>query len=122
VNSRDRRQRLRQAVWLVVLIGAAAACFWLFLIVKKQSGQPGWATPFLAVAGLALAAAAALAAWLQLRQGARAESAERLAPHERRDREASDLLRQHLGRRDRLQQMDQALARDLGVHPAIPLP
>jgi hypothetical protein len=125
VNPRDRWQRLRRAGLAVVLAGAAAACFWLFLIVKRQSGQPGWAGAFLAVAGFAAAVAAlaqVLLAWLQLRQGARAKPAEQLAPHERRDREARDRLRQHLGRRDRLPQMDRASARDLRVHPAIALP
>ncbi len=125
LNSRDRRQWLWRAVGLAGLAGAAAACFWLFLIVRKQSGQPGWAAPLLAVGGFVAAVAAVaqvLLAWLQLRQGIRAKSVEQLAPHEQRDREARDRLRQHLGRRDRLPQMDETLALALGVQPAIDLP
>jgi hypothetical protein len=49
-------------------------------------------------------------------------SDEHLTPHERREREASDQLRQHLGRRDRLRRMDETSALALRVHPAIGLP
>jgi hypothetical protein len=49
-------------------------------------------------------------------------SAEQLAPHKRREREARDQLRQYLGRQDRLPQMDETSALALGVHPAIDLP
>ena len=111
-------------VGLVGLAGAAAASIWLFLIVKKQSGQHGGAAPFLAVGGFVAAVSQVLLAWLQLRQGRRAKSVEQLAPHERRERDARDRLRQHLGRRGRLSQMDDpaTLALALRVHPAIDLP
>ncbi len=119
-------RRWRWGWWVLVLVGLAGAglaSVWLFLIFKKQSGQPNSAA-FLAVAGFLAAAAQVVLAGLQLRQGSRPVSAEPLVPHEWRERKARDQLRRHLGRQDRLRRMDDpatsALA--LRVHPAIGLP
>jgi tetratricopeptide (TPR) repeat protein len=123
-KSRHRWRWLWWTVGLVGLAGAAAASFWLFLIVRKQSGQHSGAAAFLAVAAFVAAVAQVLLAWLQLRQGIRRKPIEQLAPHERRERDAYDRLRQHLGRRKRLRRMDDpaTLALALRVHPAIDLP
>lgn len=117
-------RRWRWVWWVLVLIGlvgAGLASVWLFQIFKKQSGQPSSAA-FLAVAGFLAAAAQVMLAGLQLRQGSRAVPAEPLASRERRERNARDQLRQHLGRQDRLRRMDETSALALRVHPAIGLP
>ncbi|MCA1648128.1 MAG: hypothetical protein LC797_22610, partial [Chloroflexi bacterium] len=106
------------------LAGAAAACLWLFVMVKQQSGQAGAAGPFLAVAGFVAAVLQVLLAWLQLRQGGHPKSVELLSPRERQERDARDRLHVHLGRQGRLRRMDDpaTLALALRVHPAIDLP
>lgn len=114
---------LWRAIGLMGLAGAAAACIWLFVIVKQQSGQPGPAGPFLAVGGFVAAILQVMLAWLQLRQGGGAKSVEPLAAHERREGDARDRLRVHLGRQGRLRRMDDPATRALAlrVHPAIDL-
>ena len=103
--------------------GAAAACMWLFVALKQQSGQSGWAAPLLAVGGFVVAAASGLLAWLQVRQSSRSTAIEQVAPQVRREREAADRLRVHLGRQNRLRRMDDPATRALAlrVHPAIDL-
>src|SRR6185437_15531130 len=124
-TSRHRPRRWRwlwQAIGLIGLAGAAAACIWLYVLVKQQNGQPGAVGSFLAVGGFVAAVLQVTLAWLQLRQG-RGKSVELLAPHERREREARDRLRAHLARRGRLRRMDDPATRALAlrVHPAIDL-
>jgi hypothetical protein len=122
-----RGRRRRRWAWVVLVLiglaGAGAAGTWLFLILKRQSGQSSSAA-FLAVAGFLAAAVQVLFAGLQLRQGSHHVPTELLDPRERRERKARDLLRQHLARQDRLRRMDDqatsALA--LRVRPAIDLP
>jgi Tetratricopeptide repeat len=109
--------------WVLVLAGLAGAglaSVWLFVIFKKQSDEPSSAA-FLAVAGFVAAATQVVLAGLQLRQGSRAVPTEPLAPPERREGQASDRLRQHLGRQARLRRMDETSALALRVHPAIGL-
>ena len=62
-----------------------------------------------------------LAGW-PLRQGSRPTPFRPLAPNERREQEARDQLRQHLGRQDRLRRMDKTPTQALRVHRAIDLP
>jgi hypothetical protein len=79
LDSHGRWQWLWRTAGLAGVAGAAG--YWLYLIVKRQSGQPGEAA--LAVGGFGAAAAQVLLFWLQMGQGSRAKSVEQLAPHER---------------------------------------
>jgi len=112
----------------LVTAAAFAAATWVsgVFLLTRLLPSPGtrWPVAF----SIGAAAAAFTGLWGQswaTGSGAernRSVPLEQLAPHEQREREARDRLRQYLGRRDRLRRMDETSALALGVHPAIDLP
>lgn len=127
-DAHTRRARSRRLRWLLLGLagcaGVAFAAVWLARLLpayfhqslNKQVGQSGVVSMFIGAATLLVSVIALVVA---VRQGRRAAD---LSPDERRELEARDRLRQHLGRQDQLPRVGDPAARALalGVHQAIP--
>jgi hypothetical protein len=90
--------------------------------LNEQSAHADVNSMFLEAAALLVSVAALVLALLQLRQGSRARRS--LTPQARREQQALDQLRVHLGRQQHLLRIGDPVTRalTLRVHPAIDLP